>query len=65
MKSFSDNMTKPIGVGEVKQPATPKPAQTPQGNPIGQNVDGSYIYEQDAKNMRNNITRKSSSAEKF
>lgn len=65
MKSFSDNMTKPIGVGEVKQPATPKPAQTPQGNPIGQNVDGSYIYEQDAKNMRNDITRKSSSAEKF
>jgi len=58
-------MTKPIGVGEVKQPATPKPAQTPQGNPIGQNVDGSYIYEQDAKNMRNDITRKSSSAEKF
>lgn len=39
-------MTKPIGVGEVKQPVTPKPAQTPQGNPIGQNVDGSYIYEQ-------------------
>lgn len=39
-------MTMPIGVGEVKQPATPKPAQTPQGNPIGQNVDGSYIYEQ-------------------
>ena len=65
VKSFSDNMTKPIGVGEVKQPATPKPAQTPQGNPIGQNVDGSYIYEQDAKNMRNDITRKSSSAEKF
>lgn len=46
VKSFSDNMTMPIGVGEVKQPVTPKPAQTPQGNPIGQNVDGSYIYEQ-------------------
>lgn len=39
-------MTMPIGVGEVKPPVTPKPAQTPQGNPIGQNVDGSYIYEQ-------------------
>lgn len=39
-------MTMPIGVGEVKQPAPIKPAQTQQGNPIGQNVDGSYIYEQ-------------------
>ena len=46
VKSFSDNMTMPIGVGEVKPPVTPKPAQTQQGNVIGQNVDGSYIYEQ-------------------
>lgn len=52
MKSFSDNMTKPFGVDStaptsIKPPvdntATPK---TPQGNAIGQNADGSYIYEQ-------------------
>ena len=45
-------MTKPFGVDNtaptsIKAPvdntATPK---TPQGNPIGQNADGSYIYEQ-------------------
>ena len=52
VKSFSDNMTKPFGVDStaptsIKAPvdntATPK---TPQGNAIGQNADGSYIYEQ-------------------
>ena len=45
-------MTKPFGVDStaptsIKPPVdnttTPK---TPQGNPIGQNADGSYIYEQ-------------------
>ena len=45
-------MTKPFGVDSTAPTSIKAPVdntempKTPQGNPIGQNADGSYIYEQ-------------------
>lgn len=49
--TFSDNIAKPIIPTTTPKPTVPTttpptPKPVAQGNPIGQNADGSYIYEQ-------------------